>query len=82
MQATKSRLSVQRERAATEADLGPEPLQKPVQQHLLMQNLKQGVVQEQPFPSSALNKLVNDDGDDQVQHDEVDPKYEGDAVNG
>ena len=31
--------------------LGPQPLQKPVQQHLLVQDLKEGVVQEQAAAS-------------------------------
>ena len=47
-----------------------------------MKDLKQSVVQEKPLPSSTLNKLVNDDGNDQVEHDEVDAKDEADAVDG
>ena len=47
-----------------------------------MQNLEEGVVQEQPLPARTLHKLVNDDGDDQVEHDEVHPKNERDAVDG
>ena len=47
-----------------------------------MQDLKQGVVQEQPLPPGTLHELVNDDGNDQVEHDEVDAEDEGDAVDG
>lgn len=47
-----------------------------------MQNLKQGVVQKQPLPPRTLHKLINDDGNDQVEHDEVDAENEGDAVDG
>ena len=64
------------------AYLGSEPLQEAVKQHLLVQDLKQGVVQKQPLPPGALHKLINDDGDDQVEHDEVDAENEGDAVDG
>ena len=64
------------------AYLGPEALQEPIQQHLLVQNLEEGVVQEQPLPARTLHKLVDDDGDDQVEHDEVHSKNEGDAVDG
>ena len=62
--------------------LDSETLQEAVQQHLLVQDLKQGVVQKQSLPAGALHKLVDDDGDDQVQHDEVHAKDEGDAVDG
>lgn len=63
------------------AYLGPQSFQEAVQQHLLVQDLKQGVVQKESFPSSAFHKLVNDDGDNQVQHNEVYAKNEGNAVN-
>ena len=63
-------------------DLGPKPLQESVQKHLLVQDLKQRVVQKQPLPASALHKLINDDRNDQVEHDEVHPKDEGYAVDG
>ena len=69
-------------RAQCNAHLGSEPLQEAVKQHLFVQDLKQGVVQKQPLPPGALHKLINDDGDDQVQHDEIDAKDEGDAVDG
>lgn len=62
--------------------LGSQSLQEAVQQHLLVQDLEEGVVEEQPLPASALHKLVNDDGNDQVQHDEVHAKNEGYAVDG
>ena len=65
-----------------ETHLGPEPLEEAVQQHLLVQDLKQGVVQEEAFPAGTLHKLVNDDRNDQVEHDEVDTKDEGDTVDG
>ena len=62
--------------------LSSEAFEETVQQHLLVQDLKQGVVQEKSFPSSALYKLVNDDGNDQVEHNEVDAKNKGDTVDG
>ena len=66
----------------TQPYLSPQPLQESVQQHLLVKDFKQGVVQEETFPPSALHKLVNDDGNHQVQHDKVDAKDERDAVDG
>jgi len=69
-------------RTKCNAYLGSEPLQEAVKQHLLVQDLKQGVVQKQTLPPGTLHKLVNDDGDDQVEHDEVDAENEGDAVDG
>lgn len=62
--------------------LGPQSLQKAVQKHLLVEDFKQGVVQEQPLPASTLHKLVDDDSNHQVEHDEIDAKDEGDAVDG
>ncbi len=69
-------------RAQCNAYLGSEPLQEAVKQHLLVQDLKEGVVQKQALPPGALHKLVNDDSNDQVQHDEVDAENEGNAVDG
>lgn len=62
--------------------LGSQPLQKPVQQHLLVQDFEQGVIQEEPLAPSTLHKLINDDRDHQVQHHKIDAKDEGDAEDG
>lgn len=62
--------------------LSPQSLQKPIQQHLLVEDFEQGVVQEEPLPAGTLHKLVDDDSNHQVEHDKVDAKDEGDAVDG